>query len=112
MKSALPLQEEKKLFVTYRVEAGCLGPDGLSHIAKFCKFAQSEMEAVDSEYITWNIVHREDKTLPEMEYNVFGKVINDSQADKYLSMFGKNLNEFENNLSDLITNLIYQFMND
>lgn len=110
MKKSLPLQENKKLSVTYRVEAGCLGPDGTSHIAKFCKFAQLALQTLDSDYIAWNIVHREDKTLPEMQYNVMGKMMNYQQAEKYLAVFGKSLDEFEGHLSDQLTNLIHRFM--
>jgi len=111
MKKSLPLQENKKLSVTYRVEAGCLGPDGKNHITEFCKFAQSALQNLDSNYIVWNIIHRNDKTLPEMEYQVLGKIINHFQAEKYLTVFGKSLDEFEGHLSDQLTTLIHQFMN-
>jgi hypothetical protein len=110
MNNSLPLQEDKKLSVTYRVEAGCLGPEGLNHITDFCKFAETEFQTVNSDYISWKIVHREDKTLPEMEYNVFGKMVTEKQAEKYLAVFGLNLDEFEGNLSDNLTTLVNQFM--
>ena len=35
MKNNLPLPAEKKLMVLFRLEAGCLGPDGKDHIDKF-----------------------------------------------------------------------------
>ena len=57
MKDLLPLHDDKKLAVTYRVEAGCLGPDGLNYISDFCNFAQSELQILDSDYIIWHIVH-------------------------------------------------------
>ncbi|MFT5757947.1 MAG: hypothetical protein ACI9LM_002684 [Alteromonadaceae bacterium] len=110
MTNLLPLHEDKKLSITYRVEAGCLGPDGLNYIADFCKFSQAKLQTLDSDYIAWNIVHREDKTLPEMQYNLAGKIINSYQADKYLSVFGKTLDDFECNLNDHLTTLIHQFM--
>jgi len=110
MKKTLPLQDNRKLSVTYRVEAGCLGPDGLNYIMDFCKFSQLELQSLDSDYIIWNIVHREDKTLAEMQYSVLGKVIQHNQAEKYLAVFGKSLDEFECHLSDQITTLIHQFM--
>ncbi len=34
------LDDNKKLAVTYRVEGGCLGPVGHTHIVKFCEYAQ------------------------------------------------------------------------
>jgi hypothetical protein len=110
MKNLLPLQEDKKLIVTYRVEAGCLGPDGKNYIAEFCKFAQLALRTLDSDYIAWNIVHRKDKTLPEMQYDVIGKRMNHYQAEKYLAVFDKSLDEFEGHLSDKLTTLIHKFM--
>jgi hypothetical protein len=73
MKVSLPLPESKKLTVTYRVESGCLGPQGKNKIVDFCQFAQKELEPLDADYVHWNIVPREDKSLPEMQYNVVGK---------------------------------------
>lgn len=110
MKNVLPLHDDKKLAVTYRVEAGCLGPDGLNYIASFCQFAQIELQSSDSAYVAWNIVHRADKTLPEMQYTLAGKIINCHQTDKFLSIFGTTLDDFEGNLNDHLTNLIHQFM--
>lgn len=112
MTNLLPLHEDKKLAVTYRVEAGCLGPEGLNYISEFCNFAQSVLETSDSDYIAWNIVHREDKTLPEMQYGLFGKTINSLKAEKYLSVFGKTLDDFEYDLSEHLTTLIRQFMSN
>ena len=110
MQNLLPLHDDKKLTVTYRVEAGCLGPDGLNYITDFCNFAQSELQISDSDYIVWNIVHREDKTLPEIQYGLLGKIINDGKAEKYLSLFGKTLDDFEYHLSEHLATLIRQFM--
>ena len=108
MKNSLPLQDDRKLSVTYRVEAGCLGPEGTKHIAEGGKFSQLALQTLDSDYIVWNIVHRKDKTLPEMQYNVLGKVMNHYQAEKYLAIFGKSLDEFECHLSDRLTTLIHK----
>ena len=110
MKNLLPLQDNKKLSVTYRVESGCLGPEGANHVAKFCSFAHAELQSLDSDYIVLNIVPRADKMLPEMEYSVVGKRINYSQAGKYLAAFDKNLDDFECQLSGRLANLIDDFM--
>lgn len=112
MKKQLPLDEDKKLAVTYRVEAGCLGPDGLNFITEFCDYAQSQLQILDSNYVVWNIIHREDKTLPEMEFGLMNKIIDANKAEKYLSVFGKTLDDFECDLIDNITNLVNQFMTD
>ena len=110
MKNSLPLPEDKKLSVTYRVEPGCLGPDGKSHISAFCNFAQAELKSLDSDYIAWNIVPRLDKTLPETQYSVVGKRMNHSQAEKYLSIFDKSLDEFEGHLGDKLSTFFDEFM--
>ncbi len=111
MKNSLPLPDEKKLFVTYRVESGCLGPEGESHLVAFCEFAQKNIQSTDSDYIKWNIVPRNDKSLPEMQYNVTGKGMSHSQAEKYLAVFGKSLDEFECHLGDKLALFIREFMN-
>ena len=110
MKNSLPLPEDKKLSVTYRVEPGCLGPEGKSHVSEFCSFAQTELRTLDSDYVAWNIAPRSDKTLPEMQYNVVGKMMNHTQAEKYLAIFDKSLDEFEVHLADKLASLIDEFM--
>jgi hypothetical protein len=110
MNSLLPLQDDKKLSVTYRVEPGCLGPEGASHVVKFCGFAHAELQSLDSDTIVLNIVPRADKMLPEMEYSIVGKKINYAQAEQYLAAFGQSLDDFECQLSDRLANLIDDFM--
>jgi len=104
------LDDNKKLKVTYRVEAGCLGPDGLNYIVDFCEFTQTKLKTFNSHFIIWNIIHRADKTLPEMEFGLANKSMSDSKADKYLSAFGINLDDFEENLTEHLATLISQFM--
>lgn len=110
MKQILPLPENKKLLVTYRVEPGCLGPSGAEHISKFCEFTQAKIQSLDDDYIIWDITPRNDKTLPEMQYSVLGKRITQTQAEKYLAVFGKNLDEFEGHLVDHLAVLIDEYM--
>ncbi len=110
MQNVLPLRDDKKLAVTYRVEAGCLGPDGLNYILEFCKFAQTSLQLSHSDYILWSIIHREDKTLPEIQYGLVNKTINSDKAEKYLSVFGKSIDDFETDISDHLATLIRQFM--
>ncbi len=110
MKHDLPLPDDKKLCVTYRVEPGCLGPEGAKHVVQFCQYAQENIKTLDSDYILWNIVPRDDKTLPEMQYNVVGKRMNHAQAEKYLEVFEKSLDEFEGHLEDKLAEFIEAFM--
>ncbi|PCJ32956.1 MAG: hypothetical protein COA90_01470 [Gammaproteobacteria bacterium] len=98
--------------VVYRIESGCLGPKGDTHVVDFCKFAQSEFKSLDSDFIAWNIEPRDDKTLPEMQYTLKGKKITQSQAKKYLSLFDKSIEKFEDKLDDKLEVLIEKYMAD
>lgn len=110
MKTPLPLPQEKKLTVIYRVEPGCLGPQGKDKIEDFCRFVQKKIETLDADYIIWEISPRHDKNLPEMQYKAIGKKINHDQAEKYLAIFEKELDEFEGHLIDKLTDLINEYM--
>ncbi|SEQ98635.1 hypothetical protein SAMN03080615_03505 [Amphritea atlantica] len=110
MVSDLPLPDEKKLLIIYRVESGCLGPDGAQLVDRFCEFAQKKFASEHSGIIRWNILPRNSKTLPEIEYNVLGKKITHSQAERYLLFFDKNLGGLEGYLSESIAKYIEAFM--
>ncbi|MFT2091720.1 hypothetical protein [Paraglaciecola sp. 2405UD69-4] len=105
----LPLPLYKKLTVTFRVEPGCLGPDGIEHIEKFCKFAKKEVAGLDSDFVRWVITPRYDKSLPETEYKTNNKRLDHEKAEKYLTIFGKDLDEFEEHLQDKLSILIDEF---
>ena len=103
---SLPLPSDKKLIVTYRVEPGCLGPEGADHIKAFCTFAEKGVADVDADFVHWHIIPRYDKTLPEMHYAVNNKELTHDQADQYLNVFQKGLDEFECHLQDKLALLI------
>lgn len=103
------LDDNKKLAVTYRVEGGCLGPVGHTHIVKFCEYAQENINNPYSNFIKLIIIPRHDKSLPEMQFNVLSKKVNHLQAEKYLSLFNQNLEDFECQLSDELTRLIQAY---
>ena len=109
MKDSLPLPESKKITVTYRLEPGCLGPKGSALIDSFCEFAQKQVQDLDSDYVIWSIVPRHDKTQPELQYSVLGKKINHAQADKYLAVFDKCINEFQEHIENKLTSLVDDF---
>lgn len=105
---SLPLY--KKLNVMFRVEPGCLGPDGADHVEEFCKFAKKEVTALDKEFVRWVITPRWDKSLPEMEYKVKNKKLDHDKAEKYLQLFDKSLDEFEEHFQELLAELIDDFL--
>lgn len=109
MPTPTEIDNNKKLLVTYRVEGGCLGPVGHTHIDKFCEYAQENIENSSSNFINLKIIPRHDKSLPEMQFNLLSKKVTYTQAEKYLSFFGQNLDSFECELSEQLSNLISQY---
>ncbi|MDD1780763.1 hypothetical protein LRP49_06045 [Enterovibrio sp. ZSDZ35] len=99
-----------KLNVICRLEPGCLGPQGSSKIDDFCQYILEEMNALNTAFISLVVVPRNDKTLPEMQFNVLGKKMNRDQAGKYLQKFDKNLDDFEGELEGKLEILIDKFM--
>ena len=110
MKIKLPLSQDQKLMVVCRVEPGCLGPDGKKHIKKFCEFAQKQVETIDSDFVHWELVPREDKSLPEMQYKISNKKLTHDKAAKYLGLFRKDLDEFEEHLHDKVAHLVDEYL--
>ena len=82
----LPLADERKLTVLFRVEPGSLGPDGSEEAQLFCDQSQQQLAALDADFIHWQIIPRFDKTQPELEYKVGNKRLVRSQAAQYLKL--------------------------
>lgn len=110
MKDKLPLPQEKKLTVIFRLESGCLGPQGDGHIDEFCQIAQTKFQSLYSDIVHWDIVPRRDKSLPEMQYLINNKKLNHKQAAKFLDVFNESLSELESRVHKKLTNLIEQYL--
>lgn len=110
MKNNLPLPQEKKLTVLFRLEPGCLGPKGEELIDKFCQLAQKEFESLHSDFLQWDIVPRNDKSLPEMQYQINNKKLSQDKAAKFLDIFNKDLGEFENQVHKKLAAFIDQYL--
>jgi len=110
MNIKLPLDEDKKLSVTFRLEAGCLGPEGETQIEAFCESAQKMINKINADFVIWNIVPRHDKKLPELEYKLNNKKLNHDKAVKYLSLFNKSLDYFEESLQDKLAIYIDEYL--
>jgi len=109
MKDNLPLPQEKKLMVIFRVEPGCLGPNGNQLVEQFCQFAQKKVELIDADFVHWEILPRFDKSLPEMQYRVGNKKLTHDKAARYLDLFEKNLDDFEGHLHNKLALLVEQY---
>lgn len=110
MRIKLPLKEEQKLTVLCRIEAGCLGPDGDDHVEEFCTFGQPQVAPIDVDFVLWQLVPRHDKSEPEMHYAINGKILDHIKAEKYLSLFGKDLDAFEDHLHDKLAQIIDDYL--
>jgi len=106
----LPLPQEKKLTVIFRVEPGCLGPEGTSHVDGFCDYAKKQLKDIDSELVHWDIMPRNDKSEPEMQYIMIRKNLDRDKAEKFLQLFDKNIDDFENTFHDNLAQLIDEYL--
>ncbi len=103
------LPKSKKLLVQFRLEPGCLGPEGTQHIGQFCVFAQKEFESFNDQFVSWEIMPRIDKSLAEIEYRINGKRLGKEQVSKYLRIFKQDLTNFEEKLEDKLAIMIDLF---
>ena len=94
----------------FRLESGCLGPDGSNHIDAFCLQAQKQFAAIDSDFIDWEIIPRQDKSLPERQYKINNKLISREMAKKYLNLFNRNIDNFEENIDEKLGEIINQYL--
>ena len=82
---------EKKLTIQIRVEPGCLGPDGKAHIETFCAAAAKIFAAVEPELVSWTLLPRYDKQLPEQEFFIDYRKLTEEQASLFLRRLGREL---------------------
>lgn len=109
MKKPESIPQDKKLSVIFRVEPGCLGPEGKDHIVEFCRFSEEQIRPVDSHFVQWQLIPRLDKTLPEIEYLMATKKMSREQVEKYLAVFDREVDEFEETLQENISLFADQF---
>lgn len=97
-----------KLAIRFRLEPGCLGPTGADYIDDFCRL----INQVEFTYpfVTLEVVPRNDKTLPEWEYLLNGKLISEDQAERVLSVNDFNLDGMEEKVEEFITLKVEKFM--
>ncbi|GIU54107.1 hypothetical protein [Shewanella sp. KT0246] len=101
---------DNKLIVLYRLEPGCLGPDGTDHIETFCNLAQQALAAFDTDSCQWFLEPRFNKQLNEMAYCLANKMLTREQAAKYLARLGDDLEQVQESFEDKLTLLINQYI--
>jgi hypothetical protein len=96
------------LELRFRLEPGCLGPDGKHYIEAFCQLINRLHFSVSG--IQLSVFPRYDKSLSESEFLLEGKLISSSQAQKLLSLTQHSITDIEDSIDDFITTKIEQFM--
>ena len=107
METRLPLY--KKLLVMYRIEPGCLGPQGADYVEEFCVFAKKKLKDNHGHCLRWTIKPRYDKTMPELEFQIKNAVLSRDNAAKYMDSFGIDIDAFEEELEESLADLVDAF---
>ncbi|WP_447824742.1 hypothetical protein [Aeromonas salmonicida] len=100
---------EKKLTIQIRVEPGCLGPDGKEHIETFCVAAAKIFASIYPELVSWVLIPRYDKQLPEQEFFIEGRKLTEEQASLFLRRVGRELGEVQDKLDSVLAQLVERY---
>ena len=100
----------QKLLILFRLEPGCLGPDGVDHIETFCQLAERTLANLNADVCQWFISPRFDKSFVEIQYSLAGKVLPRDKAIKFVQSFEQNLDTIEERFEDKLTQLINQYI--
>jgi len=100
----MQINDDKKIRLMYRIEPGCLGPKGAEHVEDFCRFANKHIKSPF--YGQFVFLPRYDKTIDERQYSVNSRNLSLAQARAYLKHLEINIEEFEEQLDELLTKAI------
>jgi hypothetical protein len=103
------MNKDMRIQLLYRVEPGCLGPDGIDQIEAFCQFAAEKIPPPN--YAIFSFTPRYDKLLDEKEYSLMNRKISDAQVTNYFEKIDKPLDEFESQVDELIAFAVDAFFN-
>lgn len=97
------------IVILYRLEPGCLGPEGAGYINEFCQFAAPLIASQSPAFMRWQLEPRFDKKLPEWQVLFHGKPLNDVQAARLLSHFDTDIDALIEQLNEHLTLMIDQY---
>jgi hypothetical protein len=101
---------DNKLVILFRLEPGCLGPDGIEHIEVFCAIAERALQSLNQQVCRWQLTPRYDKSLDEVQYSLAGKVLPLDKAVKYLQACDTELSQLMEHFEDKLAQLINQYL--
>ena len=102
------MNKDMRIQLLYRVEPGCLGPDGVDYIEEFCQFAVKKISPPN--YAIFSFVPRYDKLLAEKEYSLLNRKLTRGQVNSYFQKIEKQLEEFESQVDELIAFAVDAFL--
>ncbi|MGL4932621.1 MAG: hypothetical protein ACRC4P_04685 [Aeromonas sp.] len=98
-----------KLTIQIRIEPGCLGPDGRDHIDTFCVAAAKIVAAIEPDLISWALIPRHNKQLPEQAFFIIGRTLTEEQASLWLRRVGLELGELQERLDSVLAQLVERY---
>ena len=101
------MEKDIRIQLLYRVEPGCLGPDGIEHIEEFCAFAEKKIPPPN--YAVFSFIPRYNKLLDEKEYTLLNRRLSQSQVESYFTKIDKQLDDFESQIDELIAFAVEAF---
>ncbi|MFC3034765.1 hypothetical protein ACFOEE_19855 [Pseudoalteromonas fenneropenaei] len=104
------MSEQLTLTIQLRLEPGCMGPNGKQYIEAFC--TQQNQQAWQNSFAVLHVIPRYDKTLPEWEYFLKSKRLNDSQVEAVLTVFNQERQGLEETIEHQIADAVDAFMRD
>ena len=104
----MQISDDKKIQLLYRVEPGCLGPQGMEYIEGFCNYANQQISS--PYYALYQFTARLDKSKAERQYSINGRLLSQQHAQVYLARFDTCIDEFEEQLDELLTQAIDRFL--
>lgn len=93
----------------YRIEPGCLGPQGTEYVEEFCVFAKKQLKGKHDHCLRWTIKPRYDKSLSELEFQIKNAVVSRENAAKYMASFDIDIDTFEEQLEESLADLVDAF---
>jgi len=93
----------------YRLEPGCLGPDGAQYITEFCQFAQPLVSSHAPVFMQCVLTPRFDKSLPELQFSLGGRILTEAQAERLCSSYQTDADTLVEELNHHLMLLIDQY---
>ncbi len=110
MKIKLPLAEQQKLQLQFRLESGALGPDGKNKLNAFCQFSNQAFKDFEADILSCSFLPRNGLEDDEISYFVAGRALSRKQAKRYLKALNKDIDKLEMELHERLLALIEAFM--